>query len=234
MPTVTHGAPLTAISPSARPAVACSRWSSARARGCLLRLSNGRRLGWWNRRPARADPVLPRLRRRASSVRRGAGARARAAADRADRPGVVHRPPPGRGLLDWPADVAELAVAWAWSGSSSPGRRRPAGWPAPALAGRVSAIAAVSPPRWPTPLPTRLSARRPPRGRRSVAPGSSASPWHWGRGQRRDAEAFFRSGRRHAPPTRRSCRARAAQAPIAARPSCEAAGRCGAVSPAVG
>ncbi|HLB45042.1 MAG TPA: alpha/beta hydrolase, partial [Candidatus Limnocylindrales bacterium] len=93
-----------------------------------------------------------------------------------DRPGIgLSDPKPGRNLLDWPADIAELADHLAldsfsivgWSGGSP--YALACGL---AMADRVRAIAAGT-----------VSSRAPWVIRLAM--------WHWGRGQRRDAERFF-------------------------------------------
>jgi pimeloyl-ACP methyl ester carboxylesterase len=116
-----------------------------------------------------------------------------------DRPGIgLSEALPGRSLLDWPKDVVELADRLgfeqfsivAWSGGGPYGLA--CGF---ALPERVKAIAAVSPaaplagPEDPGYLrrldknAVRVAGRAPWLIRLAM--------WHWGRGQRRDAEAFF-------------------------------------------
>jgi len=116
-----------------------------------------------------------------------------------DRPGLgLSTPRPGRGLLDWPPDVTEFADALGlerfsivgWSGGGpyalACGRFLP---------DRVTSIALVSGAA-PLAKTTRTDYLR--RFDRNAVIVAGKAPWvvrlamwHWGRGQRRDAEAFF-------------------------------------------
>ena len=116
-----------------------------------------------------------------------------------DRPGIgLSDPKPGRNLLDWPADIAELADHLAldsfsivgWSGGSP--YALACGL---AMADRVRAIAAVSPA---APLAGSGDPGYLRRFDRQAVRAAGRAPWvirlamwHWGRGQRRDAERFF-------------------------------------------
>lgn len=115
-----------------------------------------------------------------------------------DRPGVgISDPRPGRRLLDWPDDVAQLAdrlgvarfAAVGWSG----------GGPYAAACGyllpqRVTSVGMVSAP---APLSGAPGADYLRRFHRTAAAAGRApwvirfAMWHWGRPQRRDAERFF-------------------------------------------
>jgi pimeloyl-ACP methyl ester carboxylesterase len=116
-----------------------------------------------------------------------------------DRPGIgLSDPKPGRRLLDWPSDVAELAdhldleslsiVGWSGGGPYALGC-------AFALGSRVSSVAVVS-------SPAPLAGTHEPgylrRFDRNAVRAADRAPWmirvalwHWGRGQRRDAARFF-------------------------------------------
>jgi pimeloyl-ACP methyl ester carboxylesterase len=168
----------------------------------LLRLPDGRRLGWSESGDPSGTPVLffhgfgttrvvcppdePALERHIRLIA-------------LDRPGIgLSEPQPGRSLLDWPRDVAELAdhlglerfSIVAWSGGGPYGLAC-----AHALGPRVRAIAAVSPAaplaqpsdpgylRWRDRHAVRFANRAPWVIRLAM--------WHWGRGQRGDAEKFF-------------------------------------------
>jgi pimeloyl-ACP methyl ester carboxylesterase len=168
----------------------------------LLRLSDGRRLGWSESGDPRGTPILffhgfgtTRVVCPPAEPAHELGLRLIAL----DRPGIgLSDAQPGRGLLDWPRDVAQLAdhlglerfSIVAWSGGGPYGLAC-----GHALAGRVGAIAAVSPAaplaapedpgylRWRDRHAVRVAGRAPWVIRLAM--------WHWGRGQRRDAEAFF-------------------------------------------
>ncbi len=116
-----------------------------------------------------------------------------------DRPGLgLSHSKPGRRLLDWPSDVAELTqllgidrfgiVGWSGGGPYALACAR-------MLAERVSSVALVS-----APAPLAASSEAGylrPFDRRAVRAADRApwvirlAMWHWGRGQRRDAEGFF-------------------------------------------
>lgn len=116
-----------------------------------------------------------------------------------DRPGIgLSEASPGRSLLDWPADVAELAdrlaldsfaiVGWSGGGPYALACGR-------ALADRVRAVALVSAP---APLAGTSHPDYLRRMDRHAVRAADRAPWvirlalwHWGRGQRRDAERFF-------------------------------------------
>jgi pimeloyl-ACP methyl ester carboxylesterase len=116
-----------------------------------------------------------------------------------DRPGIgLSDPQPGRRLLDWPIDVAELAdrlglvdfsvVGWSGGGPYA----LATGY---ALAGRVTSVAAVSSP---APLAGNGEAGYMRRFDRNAARAAGRAPWiirlalwHWGRTQRRDAARFL-------------------------------------------
>lgn len=194
---------MTAVSVSARtPARTRVVERGPRPQDQLLRLADGRRLGWSESGHPRGEPVLffhgfgtTRVICPPDAPAVGHGLRLIAL----DRPGIgLSDPKPGRGLLDWPNDVAELAdhlgieqfSIVAWSGGGPYGLAC-----GHALASRVKAIAAVSPAA-PLARPTDPGYLRW-RDRQSVRVAGRApwvirlAMWHWGRGQRRDAEAFF-------------------------------------------
>jgi pimeloyl-ACP methyl ester carboxylesterase len=116
-----------------------------------------------------------------------------------DRPGIgLSDPQPGRSLLDWPRDITEVAdhlelerfSIVAWSGGGPYGLA--CGF---ALPERVRLIAAVSPA---APLAGPADPGYLRRLDRQAVRAAGRAPWlirlamwHWGRGQRRDAEAFF-------------------------------------------
>jgi pimeloyl-ACP methyl ester carboxylesterase len=116
-----------------------------------------------------------------------------------DRPGIgISDPRPGRRLLDWPADVAQLAdqlgidrfAVVGWSG----------GGPYAAACGyllphRVRRVGLVSSPAPLSGVPEADYMRR---FHRHAARAAGRAPWmirlamwHWGRPQRRDPERFF-------------------------------------------
>jgi pimeloyl-ACP methyl ester carboxylesterase len=116
-----------------------------------------------------------------------------------DRPGIgLSNPKPGRSLLEWPSDVAELVdhlgldrfSIVAWSGGGPYGLACGLTMPS-----RIKAIAAVSPAA-PLAKPTDPGYLRW-RDRNAVRFANRApwvirlAMWHWGRGQRSDAEKFF-------------------------------------------
>ena len=116
-----------------------------------------------------------------------------------DRPGLgLSHAQPGRRLLDWPRDVAEFTqllgidrfaiVGWSGGGPYALACAR-------MLPERVSSVALVS-----APAPLAASSEAGylrPFDRRAVRAADHApwvirlAMWHWGRGQRRDAEGFF-------------------------------------------
>ena len=116
-----------------------------------------------------------------------------------DRPGLgLSTPLPGRRLLDWPPDVTQFAdaleldrfsiVGWSGGGPYALACAR-------ALGDRISSIALVSAAA-PLAKTTRTDYLR--RFDRNAVIVAGKAPWvvrlamwHWGRGQRRDAEAFF-------------------------------------------
>ena len=116
-----------------------------------------------------------------------------------DRPGIgLSEPLPGRRLLDWPADVVQLAeqlglrrfaiVGWSGGGPYALACGR-------SLPERVSAIALVSAPAPLAGVPRAPYLRR---FHRNAARAAGRAPWmirfalwHWGRSQRRDAARFF-------------------------------------------
>jgi pimeloyl-ACP methyl ester carboxylesterase len=116
-----------------------------------------------------------------------------------DRRGNGHNTPrPGRRLLDWPADVRELAdqldlerfsvVGWSGGGPYA----LASGW---RLTDRVQSVALVS---GAAPLAGMTKADYLRRFDRNAVFAAGRAPWvirlamwHWGRGQRRDAEGFF-------------------------------------------
>jgi pimeloyl-ACP methyl ester carboxylesterase len=116
-----------------------------------------------------------------------------------DRPGIgLSEPLPGRRLLDWPRDVAELAdllgigsfAVIGWSGGGP--YALACGY---ALPERVSAVGLVSSPAPLTGTPESTYLRR--LDRNAVRAAGRApwvirlALWHWGRPQRRDATRFF-------------------------------------------
>jgi pimeloyl-ACP methyl ester carboxylesterase len=116
-----------------------------------------------------------------------------------DRPGIgLSAPMPGRRLLDWPADVEQLAdrlgidkfsvVGWSGGGPYA----LACGY---ALPQRVAAVGLVSSPAPLTGTPEKGYLRR---FDKSAVRAADRAPWlvrlalwHWGRGQRRDATRFF-------------------------------------------
>lgn len=116
-----------------------------------------------------------------------------------DRPGIgLSEARPGRRLLDWPDDVAQLAdqlglgrfavVGWSGGGPYA----LACGY---ALADRVSSVALVSAP---APLAGAIDPDYLRRFDRQAARAAGRAPWlirlalwHWGRAQRRDATRFF-------------------------------------------
>ena len=116
-----------------------------------------------------------------------------------DRPGIgLSDARPGRRLLDWPSDVAELAdqlrldsfavVGWSGGGPYALATGH-------ALAGRVTSVAAVSSP---APLAGNGEAAYLRRFDRNAVRAAGRAPWvirlalwHWGRRQRRDAVRFL-------------------------------------------
>jgi pimeloyl-ACP methyl ester carboxylesterase len=116
-----------------------------------------------------------------------------------DRPGIgLSTPKPGRRLLDWPDDVRQAAdhlglshfsvVGWSGGGPYALACAR-------GLAERVDSVALVSAPA-PLAGATRPEYLR--RFDRNAVRAAGKAPWviriamwHWGRGQRRDPEAFF-------------------------------------------
>jgi len=116
-----------------------------------------------------------------------------------DRPGIgLSTPLPGRRLLDWPRDVAELAdrigigslsvIGWSGGGPYALGC-------AFAMPDRISAIGLVSSPAPLTGIDEKGYLRR--FDRHAVRAAHRApwmvriALWHWGRPQRRDATRFF-------------------------------------------
>lgn len=116
-----------------------------------------------------------------------------------DRPGIgLSDARPGRRLLDWPGDIAELAdqlglgaiavVGWSGGGPYA----LACGY---ALADRVSSVTLVSAP---APLAGSTDPAYLRRFDRNAVRAADRAPWlirfamwHWGRAQRRDAERFF-------------------------------------------
>jgi len=194
---------MTAISAPARPVARAREIEpGARPEDHLFQLADGRRLGWSESGDPSGRPVF---------FFHGFGTtRIVCPPDEAalehhirliavDRPGIgLSDPQPGRSLLDWPSDVAELAdhlgiarfSIVAWSGGGPYGLAC-----GHALASRVDAVAAVSPAA-PLAKPTDPGYLRW-RDRHAVRFANRApwvirlAMWHWGRGQRSDAEKFF-------------------------------------------
>jgi pimeloyl-ACP methyl ester carboxylesterase len=194
---------LTAISAPARPAARTSEVERGpRPEDHLLRLADGRRLGWSESGNPNGKPVFffhgfgttrivcppdgPAITHNLRLIA-------------PDRPGIgLSDPQPGRSLLDWPSDVVELAdhlgidrfSIVAWSGGGPYGLASGL-----VLASRVDAIAAVSPAA-PLAKPTDPGYLRW-RDRNAVRFANRApwvirlALWHWGRAQRSDAEKFF-------------------------------------------
>ncbi len=116
-----------------------------------------------------------------------------------DRPGIgLSTPKPGRSLLDWPSDVAELAdrigigslsvIGWSGGGPYA----LACGF---AMPDRVSAVGLVSSPAPLTGIDDKSYLRR---FDRHAVRAAHRTPWlvrlalwHWGRPQRRDAARFF-------------------------------------------
>ena len=194
---------MTVLSASARPAERQRHVERGqRPEDQLLRLRDGRRLGFAQSGDLAGAPVLffhgfgtTRVICPSEDPARELGIRLIAV----DRPGIgLSDPQPGRNLLDWPSDIAELAdeldlddfAIVAWSGGGPYGLAC-----GHALADRVRAIAAVSPaaPLAGSADPGYLRLR----DRQAVRAAGRApwvirlAMWHWGRGQRHDAEAFF-------------------------------------------
>jgi pimeloyl-ACP methyl ester carboxylesterase len=175
----------------------------ARSEDRVVRLADGRRLGYSEYGDPRGRPVLffhglgttrlvcPRDETAAHAL----GVRLIAV----DRPGIgISDALPGRRLLDWPLDVAELAdrlvidrfavVGWSGGGpyAAACGYRMPQ---------RVSAVAMVSAPAPLAGVPAADYLRR---FDRNAARAAGRAPWmirlalwHWGRPQRRDPVRFF-------------------------------------------
>ena len=168
----------------------------------VIRLRDGRRLGYAETGDARGMPVLflhglgtTRVICPSEDPAHDLGVRLIAL----DRPGLgLSDPLPGRSLLSWPADVAELAdrleldhfavVGWSGGGPYALACGHE-------LADRVSAIAAVSSP---APLAGSADPAYLRRLDRHAVRAAGRAPWvirlamwHWGRGQRRDAARFF-------------------------------------------
>ena len=169
----------------------------------LIRLTDGRRLGYAEYGDRRGRPVLffhglgtSRLVCPPDqTAARELGVRLIAV----DRPGIgISDPRPGRRLLDWPLDVAQLVdrlgidrfAVVGWSG----------GGPYAAACGyrisqRVTAVGMVSAPAPLTGVPAADYLRR---FDRNAARAAGRAPWmirlalwHWGRPQRRDPVRFF-------------------------------------------
>jgi pimeloyl-ACP methyl ester carboxylesterase len=168
----------------------------------LIRLRDGRRLGYAEFGQATGRPVFffhgmgtTRLICPPAEPAQALGLRLIAV----DRPGIgLSDPRPGRRLLDWPADVAELAdrlglgsfavVGWSGGGPYA----LATGY---ALAERVTSLAAVSSP---APLAGNGEAAYLRRFDRNAVRAAGRAPWvirlalwHWGRPQRRDAVRFL-------------------------------------------
>jgi pimeloyl-ACP methyl ester carboxylesterase len=185
----------------ARPAGAAGAQASARDRLVVLR--DGRRLGFVEYGDPNGRPIFffhgfgttrvicPPDERPA--IERGVRLIA------VDRPGVgISDSLPGRGLLDWPDDVAELAdrlgigsfsvIGWSGGGPYA----LACGY---ALPDRVAAVGLVSSPAPLAGIAERGYLRR--MDRHAVRAAGRApwvirlALWHWGRPQRRDAERFF-------------------------------------------
>ena len=187
---------MTAISEAARP-VARTREvePGARPEDHQLQLTDGRRLGWSESGDPSGTPVFffhgfGTTRIVCPPDEAALEHRIRLIA--VDRPGIgLSDPQPGRSLLDWPSDVAELAdhlgfarfSIVAWSGGGPYGLAC-----GHALASRVDAVAAVSPAA-PLAKPTDPGYLRW-RDRHAVRFANRApwvirlAMWHWGRGQR--------------------------------------------------
>jgi pimeloyl-ACP methyl ester carboxylesterase len=174
----------------------------ARGEDKRMRLRDGRWLGYRESGDAVGTPVLffhgfgtTRVVCPANEVARQLGIRLIAL----DRPGIgMSTPLPGRRLIDWPNDVREAAdqlglerfsiVGWSGGGPYALACGR-------MLSDRIEAIAIVS---GAAPLAgtTRTDYLR--RFDRNAVRAAGKAPWviriamwHWGRSQRRDAEAFF-------------------------------------------
>lgn len=168
----------------------------------LARLRDGRRLGYSEFGQPDGRPVFffhgmgtTRLVCPSPEPARALGLRLIAV----DRPGIgLSDARPGRRLLDWPADVAELAdqlglgsfAVIGWSGGGPYALAT-----AHALASRVTSVAAVS---CPAPLAGNGEAAYLRRFDRNAVRAAGRAPWvirlalwHWGRPQRRDAERFL-------------------------------------------
>jgi pimeloyl-ACP methyl ester carboxylesterase len=174
-----------------------------RPRDRRIRLSDGRRLGYAEYGDPNGRPVLFFHGFGTSRVicppddnlARSVGARLIAV----DRPGIgLSDPLPGRRLLDWPADVAQLAnqlqldrfaiVGWSGGGPYAAACGL-------ALADRVRVIGLVSSP---APISGVDDAEYLLRFHRTAALFSKRAPWmvrlalwQWGRPQRKDPERFF-------------------------------------------
>lgn len=194
---------MTLLSAQARPGVRKRHVERGpRPEDHVLRLDDGRRLGYSESGDPNGTPVFffhgfGTTRVICPPPEPASALRIRLIA--VDRPGIgLSDPKPGRNLLDWPADIAELAEHLGletfsivgWSGGAPYALAC-----AYALAGRIKAIAAVSPAaplarsadpsylRWLDRNAVRAAGRAPWVIRLAM--------WHWGRGQRHDAEAFF-------------------------------------------
>lgn len=186
----------------AEPRRAATTSRSARNEDTLIRLRDGRWLGYRDSGAPNGTPVLffhgfgtTRVVCPPGDAARQLGVRLIAV----DRPGIgLSTPLPGRRLLDWPSDVAEFAnglglerfsiVGWSGGGPYALACGR-------MLGDRVRSIALVSGAA-PLAKTTRTDYLR--RFDRNAVRVAGKAPWvvriamwHWGRPQRRDAEAFF-------------------------------------------
>ncbi len=168
----------------------------------ILRLRDGRRLGYAESGDPDGRPVFflhgfgtTRVVCPSDEPARELGIRLIAV----DRPGIgLSESSPGRQLLDWPADLVQLAdrlelesfamVGWSGGGPSALAC-------AHVMPGRVSGVALVSSP---APLAGISETAYLRRFDRHAVRAAGRAPWvirlalwHWGRGQRRDAEGFF-------------------------------------------
>lgn len=177
--------------------------TAIRHRDQVMRLADGRRLGYAEFGDPSGRPVLFFHGLGTSRVicppddglARALGVRLISV----DRPGIgLSERKPGRRLLDWPADVAQLAdglglrrfavVGWSGGGAYAAACGH-------ALADRLRVVGLVSAPAPISGVPRADYLRR---FDRTAAQAAKRAPWmirlalwHWGRSQRRDPERFF-------------------------------------------
>lgn len=193
---------MTVLRAPARPATAPRQVAGLRDEDNVVTLRDGRRLGYSESGDPHGRPVFffhgfgtTRVICPPDEAARELGVRLIAV----DRPGIgLSDPMPGRRLLDWPNDIAELGrslgvgsfsiVGWSGGGPYALAC-------AAALGDRVKSVALVSAP---APLAGSFDPAYLRRLDRNAVRAADRAPWmirlamwHWGRPQRRDAAAFF-------------------------------------------